>query len=303
MTPGFSREFLLKNNPGIIEIGDESPFKPHLLNGKLFVDVEIWNRPNKSPIRLVNDTLYNLPDEWDENSTNEALEIVNEDTIPIFQFIHTKENHFTINGLFLFRSGSVMLAREDVSLVVSPLITDTRVASFLHLERIFKYPGWKSRGQLTTETDVWHDQIKRAQINQRWINPSALRQTLSKFHHVVVYLSSIHEYEAERFSEQLGNVLRASSWDIQIPRNRISPIYGVDIYVGSDVPQVADELNKTLNENGILASINPQILHVHPKSLWIWVGFNPGPEITKSMQKTAEYVEHFSKQQRDKLTH
>lgn len=109
-------------------------------NNVLYADAEIYGGKNKGPITIKKNTLSLLPSGWDFNSTSRALEIVNENNVPIYQLIYKTPNHIEINGIFVTKGGLV-LANEDGIQLNPPL-------PILHkLKRIFKYPSYQYQGE------------------------------------------------------------------------------------------------------------------------------------------------------------
>ena len=129
-----------------IKIGGFEPFKPHIENGKLFVDVEIYSKTGFPPIKIINNKLYNLPTDWDRNSNDIALEIVNENLQPMYQLVYEKPFNLNIKGVFPNPSGAIIA--DDIRGV--SFISYDRLQQFpakFKLKPIFKYPSWRYPGE------------------------------------------------------------------------------------------------------------------------------------------------------------
>jgi len=114
-------------------------------NNTLYADSEIFGGKNQQPIYINKNTLSLLPNGWDFNSTNKALEIVNENKIPMYQLIYKTPNHIEINGVFVAKGG-LILANSDGIQFNPPLPIP------LKLNRIFKYPSFKYDGEYEEES-------------------------------------------------------------------------------------------------------------------------------------------------------
>ncbi|TVM01840.1 MAG: hypothetical protein CV087_10325 [Candidatus Brocadia sp. WS118] len=127
-------------------IGGFEPFKPHIEKDKLFVDVEIFSKTGFPPIKIINNQLYNLPADWDRNSNDVALEIVNENLQPMYQLVYEKPFKLSIKGVFPNPSG-VIIADDirGVSLVSYSMLQ--KFPTQFKLKRIFKYPSWRYPGE------------------------------------------------------------------------------------------------------------------------------------------------------------
>jgi len=117
-----------------------SPVKVYVKNGTPYADVKVYGGSGLPPIEIKNNQLLNKPPAWDFNSNEKALEIVNENYLPIYQFFYKSPSHIVVNGAFPF-PGGLILANENGA-VINPSFPVT-----FKLKRIFKYPSWKYPGQ------------------------------------------------------------------------------------------------------------------------------------------------------------
>lgn len=113
-----------------------SPAKVYVRNGTFYADVKVYGGSGLPPIEIKNNRLLNKPPGWEFNSNDKALEIVNENYLPIYQFFYKSASHIVVNGAFPFPSG-LILADENGA-VMNPHFPAT-----FKLRRIFKYPSWK----------------------------------------------------------------------------------------------------------------------------------------------------------------
>jgi hypothetical protein len=98
-----------------------SPLTLFLKQGRVEVDTEIYSKSGVLPIDR--NRLIIRPPRWDSNCNENALEIVNERQLPVFQMIVERPTHLTIKGQF---------SENDA--------TDQMV-------RIFRYPSYDYAGE------------------------------------------------------------------------------------------------------------------------------------------------------------
>ena len=137
----------------------QMPWAPFVLtnsNGSAATVVTLWARENTilvttkvgigllGPLIEVHDNEFRISDpNFDRNSNEHALEVVNSNGQPIFQLIEKSPNHIVLNGVFPVPDGSVILATPDGTIMNA---NEAQIANF-HLKTIFKYPAWKYPGQ------------------------------------------------------------------------------------------------------------------------------------------------------------
>lgn len=138
---GYSKKALEKNhiNTGFV-FGDYHPVDLYIENGKLYADVKIYGGSGLPPIEIKKNKLFNKPQDWDFNSNEKAMEIVNDKGVPVYQFFYKKPSHIVMNGIFPY-PGGLLLANEN-GVTQNPLLTTK-----FKLNKIFKYPSWKYPGE------------------------------------------------------------------------------------------------------------------------------------------------------------
>lgn len=114
------------------------PVKIYVRNGMPYADVKIYGGSGFPPIEIINNQLLNKPPSWDFNSNENALEVVNENYTPIYQFYYKSPSHIVVTGAFPY-PGGLLLASKSV-------IFNPTVPIDFKLDRIFKYPSWKYPG-------------------------------------------------------------------------------------------------------------------------------------------------------------
>lgn len=110
----------------------------------MYVDVDIYSKTGFPPIKIIKNVLYNLPSDWDRNSSEIALEIVNENKQPVYQLVYKEPFHLNIKGIFPHSLG-VFIADDRGG--VSSILYDRLYLVSIKLKPIFKYPSWRYPGE------------------------------------------------------------------------------------------------------------------------------------------------------------
>ena len=131
----------LKEQPSEpFNFGGLKPIEIYISNDNIYADVLIYGGSNLLPIEIKGNKLINKPPDWDFNSNKNALEVVNEKQITIYQFIYKTPSHIVFNGIFPFPDGLILASEKGV--VLNPTLPTT-----FELKRIFKYPSWQYPGE------------------------------------------------------------------------------------------------------------------------------------------------------------
>lgn len=136
---GYSKD-ALKDPKEPYKFGEYKPVKLYIKNGNLFADVKIYGGSNLPPVEIVQNELKNKPYDWDFNSNDKALEVVDKSQTPIYQFFYKTPSHIVVNGIFPFPGGIILANNEGA--VINPFLPAT-----FKLKRIFKYPSWQYPGE------------------------------------------------------------------------------------------------------------------------------------------------------------
>jgi len=141
MSVEYSKDVLEKEhiNTGFV-FGGYHPVELYIENDILYADVKIYGGSALPPIEIKRNRLFNKPEDWDFNSNETAMEIVDQNKSSIYQFFYKKPSYIVMNGIFPYPGGFI-LANENGALQ-SPILTNT-----FKLKRIFKYPSWKYPGE------------------------------------------------------------------------------------------------------------------------------------------------------------
>ncbi len=141
MTVGYTKESLEKShmNNGFV-LDNYRPVDLYIEDNQLYADVKIYGGKGLPPIEIKKNKLSNKPQDWDFNSNENAMEIVNSNQIPVYQFFYKTPSHIVMNGIFPYPSGFIM-ANENGAFGRRELPTAFNV------KRIFKYPSWKYPGK------------------------------------------------------------------------------------------------------------------------------------------------------------
>lgn len=114
-----------------ININGFIPIKVYYLENNIYADVKGYSNSGYPSIQIKKNKLINKPPNWDFNSNEKALEVVNEEQFPVYQYIYKTSSHIIINGTFSLPNNGVLSSNE--------------------LSRIFKYPSWKYPGEYDIE--------------------------------------------------------------------------------------------------------------------------------------------------------
>jgi hypothetical protein len=126
----------------LVNLGGIVPVKFQLENGVVYCDVTIWGGEDGPPITIIHNKFTVKPMNLDRNSSANALEVVDQQGEPIFQFIRKTPAHYVMNGLIPIPQGGFILATDKGTRIgVQPPIPKGA------LKPIFKYPAWKYPGQ------------------------------------------------------------------------------------------------------------------------------------------------------------
>ncbi|MEW6601129.1 MAG: hypothetical protein AB1499_09175 [Nitrospirota bacterium] len=138
---GYEKEVLENGHMNnILVIGNYRPFELYIEEGKLYADVKIYGGKGRPPIEIKKNKLSNKPPDWDFNSNETALEIVDNNYSPIYQFIYKTPSHIVINGIFPIPDSFILACDSGTT-------SSSIVPTNFSLKRIFKYPSWKHPGK------------------------------------------------------------------------------------------------------------------------------------------------------------
>jgi hypothetical protein len=136
ITCGYTKEQLKKGPNSPFNFGGHLPIQVYVEGDKLYTDVEVFGKSGLPPIKITKNVLSGLPHNWDSNKNENALEVVDENGVPIYQLIYKQDGHILVNGIFPFPGGLVLA--DDKQMVMNPSLP-----AMLELKKIFKYPSWK----------------------------------------------------------------------------------------------------------------------------------------------------------------
>lgn len=131
------RELEQGKTSSTFRFGAQIPFNAYVDRGKLFIDINVFAGTDLPLIHIKRNFIQDLPYRWDGDYDDHALEIVNADTVPVFQLMYMSEDHIVIKGIFPVQGGLAIADESGLSYVPG-----TRVL-FYGTRPIFKYPSWK----------------------------------------------------------------------------------------------------------------------------------------------------------------
>jgi|TARA_B100000315_G_scaffold256826_1_gene303768 hypothetical protein len=135
----------LKGRPHIpFNFNGYIPIKLYYSENNIYADVKVYGGSGFPPIQIKKNKLINKPPNWDFNSNEKALEVVNEDQVPMYQYIYKTPSHIIINGIFPYPEGLMFTIEGGIIMNPSP-------SKIFSLKPIFKYPSWKYPGEYKIE--------------------------------------------------------------------------------------------------------------------------------------------------------
>ncbi len=122
-----------------IQIGSYVPLTVKIHGDSLIFSFKLWSAANSPPMEVTNNEVnVSLPG-WDWNYSANALEIVNEMKVPIFQWIRKGPMRIEVNGIFYAQGMLVVVSEKGMFTGKIPLGVIEKP--------IFKYPAWKYPGK------------------------------------------------------------------------------------------------------------------------------------------------------------
>lgn len=116
-----------------------------VVDGLLSVDAELLWRFDAPLICVTNGDVLNMPIDWDMNSDESAMEIVNEHRSAILQLVHRDTNCVFVRGVFWESSGAILCTDRGMERI-SPRPGQTTGAITNPLTPIFRYPSYRFPG-------------------------------------------------------------------------------------------------------------------------------------------------------------
>jgi hypothetical protein len=146
ITSGVRKERLESGPVYPYNLGEFKPVKLYVDDGILYADVSVYGGSNLPPIRITRNKLLGKPKNWDFNSNDTAIEIVNSIGKPVYQFYYKSPSHIVVKGVFPFPSGFIVAGSKGATVIQNAnlLLKDS-------LKPIFKYPSWKFQGKLVED--------------------------------------------------------------------------------------------------------------------------------------------------------
>jgi hypothetical protein len=138
VTSGYLYDHLISQAGTPMSVAGFEPVRLHVKDGKMYADVLVAD--GKSPIEIKDNEFVVRPPDWDKNSNQNALEVVDRNNKPVFQLIYKSPTAIQINGIFSANGMTIFMSEDTIS-------TTPEGIAKLSLKPIFKYPSWKYPGQ------------------------------------------------------------------------------------------------------------------------------------------------------------
>jgi len=122
-------------------VNGEVPFELYVDRGRVYCDFNTLSDSSTAPVVIRRNGIEKLPSDWDVNSNDKAVEVVDERLRPVFQMIYETPMALQIYGVFVAGRGVFIVDHRGVSrFYFSDPELPNALRSF-RLNRMFKYPG------------------------------------------------------------------------------------------------------------------------------------------------------------------
>jgi len=122
---------------------DEPSLEAFVSDGKLYFNAKLFGGSGNQ-VSIAKNELVNDKSCWDRNYNNSALEVVNQNGIPMLQVIYTNSHRAEVYGVFQASDGAFLVATPSTS-ILNP--GDIRKVKGYPLKKIFRYPSRKYPGE------------------------------------------------------------------------------------------------------------------------------------------------------------
>jgi hypothetical protein len=112
---------------------------------ELMVDAVLYAGPGRPPVQLKENDLTNRPHDWDWNSDEHAMELVDETGAVVFNIEYLDEKTASIKGVFVY--GINVLSCEDNGVMEVGVVKELEPDRRWSIRPIFKYPSKDFKGQ------------------------------------------------------------------------------------------------------------------------------------------------------------
>lgn len=129
-------------------------FQLYVLNGHFYVDTKVFVGPGIADVEVRrNEIALNSTKNpaWDRNYTDNAVEIVNQNQIPMFQMIFETPRKVRINGVFRLAYNKLAVYVPGGSQLIELNPREPNQQFVVPLKPLFKYPSWKYPGKFVDE--------------------------------------------------------------------------------------------------------------------------------------------------------
>jgi hypothetical protein len=137
---------------------DEARLVVTVNDNQLFIDADLFTSPGEPPMRVRRNEISGRPLKkwedpgWDKQSSESALEIVNQDRFPVLQILYLDNAQVIVNGVFVSGERATILTNERT--VVAQKSELNEFLKHFPIKRLFKYPAWKYKGLYEDESST-----------------------------------------------------------------------------------------------------------------------------------------------------
>ena len=227
----------------------------HVFNNRFFADVTIPGGFPFGPFKLSGTNIDgHLPPSWDMNFDANAIEIVNNDEVPIYQIIYKRPDVMEIYGVFLAGDKLMAVTRHGTrAMPTSVSGSPTRIDPItLGLNKIFKYPSIAYPGKRVEQPAPTVVAVPQQNFFEGTDITQKQLEKLFPFGYVVIYTAENKRFRYEVFKN--GLLDWTFDWDaVKVDPNFTTGIATITMPMGNTTRADGSFVFKTFGSSMVLS--------------------------------------------------
>jgi hypothetical protein len=130
-----------------IQVYGMNLFRVYLLNGHFYVDTTVYGGFDQPQVKVVRNEVEVTNHYLDRNFTDKAVEVVDQNRVPILQMIFESDRQVVINGVFATQDGKSAIIITPTGNSKTDIDPRGEKKITVPLKPLFKYPSWKYPGE------------------------------------------------------------------------------------------------------------------------------------------------------------
>lgn len=196
-----------------------TPLKIYREQHTTYVDVTLYGGTNKPPLEIRrNEFVDRTPRGWDLNHSDTAIEVVNENGIPIFQLIYQTASRIQINGYLHHKQGVLVATSEGI--ILNP--TDPVIPP----SPIFRYPSWKHKGVYRDDSSSAPPQQPAVTVTFAHVGYATVQSEPLSGHTIIMMAVTV---------SNVGGSTTVGGYSLKIVQGKASPIQAVRQPIPADL--------------------------------------------------------------------